>query len=591
MKIIRRLLVSIVLGLLAVATSAMGQVVQGQKISGRVEIARLQVPLPPGEWEFVQSRTGRASVDGMPSGAEWRSMYLVQTTPDGRFVASLWLQLPLTTSPSNNWTTTFCERKDTLYRDTLQGNSRVPDCLLVNHITRFWKTSPSDATDRFLWDWYRSRSIETPGTVLSAAIRLYRGGDYLSATFQLNPDLAGIPPAAEMDWTRSEWNPEQINKHPERQAFVEGFKSWALGMASAYRKVLHGQDNGQVQVAALPLPPSSSRLAAPGSSPTGASSTAAVLKPPAASTASIQVAAPPPPPVATAQPATDLRGEGSRPGNPPQPDSGASIGSVTRNAEALLAEMRGELERLRSERTKASMPSASKLTARALVIGNSKYASFGRLSNPSRDAAAIARKLESFGIPVDMVLDANRAELIRTLNEYSRKAAGAEMNILFYAGHGIQVEGTNYLIPVDMSADGITAGYVKLAGISLTAVMDYLPARTRIVFLDACRDNASVRNLVASRSAGASLGLAPVTVATGTLIAYATRDGATADDGDGANSPYTAALLKHLDTPADISLVLRDVRESVLRATGGRQEPWEYGSLMGGQIILPQLVR
>ena len=141
-----------------------------------------------------------------------------------------------------------------------------------------------------------------------------------------------------------------------------------------------------------------------------------------------------------------------------------------------------------------------------------------------------------------------------------------------------------------MRADGISAGYVKLAGISLQAALDYLPARTRIVFLDACRDNPAARSLALTRSA-AGIGLAPVAVSGGTLIAFATRDGSTAEDGVGANSPYTTALLQHLKNPEDIGIVLRRVRESVLRATKNRQEPWEYGSLVGGQLVISRLAR
>jgi hypothetical protein len=233
---------------------------------------------------------------------------------------------------------------------------------------------------------------------------------------------------------------------------------------------------------------------------------------------------------------------------------------------------------------------APKLSARALVIGNSRYRSFGVLANPGQDARAIAAKLRSYGIEVDLVLDAERDDMIHALNEYSRKAAGKDVNLLFYAGHGVQVEGVNYLIPVNMRADGISAGYIKLAGISLNAMLDYLPARTRLVFLDACRDNPASRQLSGTRS-GVSPGLAPVDAASGTLIAYATRDGATAGDGDGMNSPYTTALLQHLDQPLDISLVLRQVRQTVLRLTSGRQEPWEYGSLVGDQIVLPLMAR
>ena len=263
------------------------------------------------------------------------------------------------------------------------------------------------------------------------------------------------------------------------------------------------------------------------------------------------------------------------------------------SADELLKGVRKQLAELQEERRQSQLTNVSRvprLSARALVIGNGRYASFGRLKNPANDARAIAAKLQGFGIDVDLVLDAERDDLIRALNEYSVRAAGKDISILFYAGHGVQVEGTNYLIPVNMRADGVTSGYVKLAGISLNAALDYLPAKTKLVFLDACRDNAASRALVATRG-GASVGLAPVQAGSGTLIAYATRDGATADDGDGRNSPYTSALLQHLDTPDDVALMLRQVRQTVLRNTSGRQEPWEYGSLVGERIVLPLMSR
>ena len=235
-------------------------------------------------------------------------------------------------------------------------------------------------------------------------------------------------------------------------------------------------------------------------------------------------------------------------------------------------------------------PPTTRLTTRALVIGNGAYTNFGRLANSRNDAQAIAAKLQSFGIAVDLVLDADRDTLVKALNDYAAKATGQDVNILFYAGHGLQIEGINYLIPTNMRADGITAGYVKLNGIALNAVMDYMPASTRLVFLDACRDNPASRSLVASRSAG-SVGLAPVAAATGTLIAYATKEGAVAADGAGQNSPYTTALLRHLDAPLDISIVLRRVRQTVLQMTSNTQEPWEYGSLVGDQLILSLMAK
>lgn len=260
-------------------------------------------------------------------------------------------------------------------------------------------------------------------------------------------------------------------------------------------------------------------------------------------------------------------------------------------------QLRKELAALRQEiaegaRVRASSPAApGRPRVRALVIGNGNYRFFGRLANPVNDAKAIAQKLAGFGIDVQTVLDADRDSFIRSLNTYAERSAPGDIGILFYAGHGVQVDGINYLVPVNMQADGVSAGYLKLAGISLNDVIGYMPPTTRLIFLDACRDNPATRGLVATRSTSVGVGLAPVTAATGTLISYATRDGAVAEDGNGSNSPYTSALLQHLDVPLDIALVLRQVRQSVMRMTGNRQQPWEYGSLVGEQLILSQVAR
>jgi uncharacterized caspase-like protein len=232
----------------------------------------------------------------------------------------------------------------------------------------------------------------------------------------------------------------------------------------------------------------------------------------------------------------------------------------------------------------------NRLGARALVIGNGAYQHLGRLPNPRHDAVDIATKLRSFGIEVDLVLDADRNALVKALNDHQRKAEGLDVNILYYAGHGLQVGGVNYIAPVDMLADGISSGYVRLNAVALADTLEYLPARTRLVFLDACRDNPASRSLLATRSVVAP-GLAPMAATSGTLISYATRDGAVAEDGRGRNSPYTAALLKHLDAHEDIAVVLRRVRQTVMQATGNRQEPWEYGSLIGDRLVLPLLAR
>ena len=137
------------------------------------------------------------------------------------------------------------------------------------------------------------------------------------------------------------------------------------------------------------------------------------------------------------------------------------------------------------------------------------------------------------------------------------------------------------MLPIDLDLNDVSQA--PLQGVSLNSVVEqYLPGKTKLVFLDACRDNPLMQ--VASR--GVSKGLAPINVSEGTLIAYATKDGQVAQDGTGNNSPFTSALLAHIDDPEDIAVVLRKVRENVMLKTNGTQQPWEYGSLTGGALVL-----
>jgi hypothetical protein len=221
-------------------------------------------------------------------------------------------------------------------------------------------------------------------------------------------------------------------------------------------------------------------------------------------------------------------------------------------------------------------------TAHALVIGNAAYPGSGRLDNPVNDANAISQKLRSMGFIVTMVTDANRQRLVQAMAQFRRSAASADLSLLFYSGHGVQIFGTNYILPTDV--DQTDTAQATIQGVRLNEVIgNFMPGKTKIVFLDACRDNPLQRT--GDRSV--TKGLAPISVAEGTLISYATKDGQTAADGVGSkNSPFTQALLEHLSDPQDIGVVLRKVREKVMRATGGKQQPWEYGSLTGGELVL-----
>ncbi|MFM7849728.1 MAG: TonB family protein [Rubrivivax sp.] len=248
-----------------------------------------------------------------------------------------------------------------------------------------------------------------------------------------------------------------------------------------------------------------------------------------------------------------------------------------------------ESERIAVEARERARPSPPPPTAaptirsaHALVIGNAAYPGSGRLDNPVNDATAISQKLRAMGFTVTTVTDANRQRLVQAMSQFRRTAASAEVSLFFYSGHGVQVFGKNYMLPTDVDQTDVAQATIQ--GVSLNEVVEnFLPGKTKLVFLDACRANPLQRT--GDRSV--SRGLAPIAVAEGTLIAYATKDGQVASDGTGQrNSPFTQALLEHLSDPADIAVVLRKVREKVMRATGGRQQHWEYGSLKGGELVL-----
>jgi formylglycine-generating enzyme required for sulfatase activity len=197
--------------------------------------------------------------------------------------------------------------------------------------------------------------------------------------------------------------------------------------------------------------------------------------------------------------------------------------------------------------------------------------------------------LRKAGFDAEVKLDLGRDAMRRALRDFSDKVHDADIALVFYAGHGIEVKGDNYLIPVDAVLERDID--VEDETVPLARVFQMLEPvkRLRLVILDACRDNPfapAMKRTIAGRSIGRGLAQVEVTT-TDTLLAYAAKAGSVALDGQGGNSPYTSALLKHLTTPSlDVTLALRRVRDEVLRSTGGKQEPFFYGSLGGAEIAL-----
>ncbi|WP_371324032.1 caspase family protein [Dechloromonas sp. ZY10] len=219
----------------------------------------------------------------------------------------------------------------------------------------------------------------------------------------------------------------------------------------------------------------------------------------------------------------------------------------------------------------------------ALVIGNSAYRS-GALANPKNDAVAIAEAMRRQGFTVHLHTDASKAEIDRLLRQLSSQSDQAAVVALFYAGHGVQVNGFNYLVPVDASPQNerdLKRDLVKLDDI----IDDMGNARVKLVFFDACRDNPLARSF----SRGASRGLAAPVEASGTLISFATKHGNVALDGEGRHSPYTEALLHEIREADGIEIeqLLRRIQQRVKKSTQGQQEPWRYGSLDGDFFLRP----
>ena len=225
----------------------------------------------------------------------------------------------------------------------------------------------------------------------------------------------------------------------------------------------------------------------------------------------------------------------------------------------------------------------------ALVVGNSTYAHIGRLPNPDNDARDISAALRRLGFEVTTEFDADRVELTEALRAFTRRSAGADVSLVFYAGHGIEMDGVNYLVPVDARLERDVD--VRFETVTVDDLLvSTSGASLRLVLLDACRNNPLARSMqrtAATRtvSGGSFADLNEDLLGDETLVAYAAAAGTTAADGRGRNSPYTAALLSHLETSLEIGLLFRRVRAQVLAATNGAQRPHEYHSLVGEHYL------
>lgn len=232
----------------------------------------------------------------------------------------------------------------------------------------------------------------------------------------------------------------------------------------------------------------------------------------------------------------------------------------------------------------------------ALVIGISGYQEVPRLTNPANDAAAVSGLFKQAGFDViEQGRDLGIADMRKAIRQFSETSRDADIAVVYYAGHGIEVDGVNYLVPVDAKLKSDFD--VEDETISLDRILRALDSakRLKLVILDACRDNPFLKTMkrsIGTRSVGR--GLAKIEPAmSDTLVAYAAKAGAVAIDGDGQNSPFATALVKYIAEPGlDLRIAFGRVRDDVVKSTGNRQEPFVYGSLGGDTVALvPQAAK
>ncbi|HLG83530.1 MAG TPA: caspase family protein [Bradyrhizobium sp.] len=237
----------------------------------------------------------------------------------------------------------------------------------------------------------------------------------------------------------------------------------------------------------------------------------------------------------------------------------------------------------------AAVPASADGRRVALVIGNGAYKTVPALPNPANDAADIAAVLRRLGFAVTLLTNASFEEMRRGLIALGRDAADADMAAVFFAGHGMEINGENWLIPVDAELQKDTDAANEAIGLGSVMLQVSNTRSLGLVILDACRNNpfaAKMRRSLSLRAADRG-GLGRIEPVGNVLVAYAARDGTTALDGDGRNSPFTTALLHNIETPGvEVTFMFRSVRDDVMEATANEQQPFVYGSLSRKAIYL-----
>jgi hypothetical protein len=244
----RKTMISVAVAVACVAAagpSLAREPAKGEAVSSTLEIGKLQVALPPGLWNVVAEHDGRAaSSDGIPNGAMYKGYYLVQFDQAKRFIGSFYVRATTEPGKAIQWRDKTCQREDTLFRATLGDAAHADDCLLMNHLVRFFQAQPRDRVEREVWKWMQGNEVKAPKTVLQVQERLFKGSEYLWVDYTVNPELVDFVPSTVADWRESEWHPNFVKTDPERKEYIEHLKTWALANAKVHQAELRDNDKG-----------------------------------------------------------------------------------------------------------------------------------------------------------------------------------------------------------------------------------------------------------------------------------------------------------------------------------------------------------
>jgi hypothetical protein len=226
----------------------------GEEAIGSIALGKRSIALPPGKWTVIAESVADARLDGVSRGGGGiKSQYLLQTDAQKNFVAGINVRTTLSSVAASSWTDTTCDKKDTLHRDTLDGNFKFPACFLINHFVGFWQGgAPENKYNLAIWNWFKTNEIKLPKTAIFAANSKHFAGDFMVMTVWLNPDIAGIKPDDKTVWNESGWHPGLINTSPEKIAYIQEVKKWGESLIQNTRSSVLDGSPKQASLPKLP---------------------------------------------------------------------------------------------------------------------------------------------------------------------------------------------------------------------------------------------------------------------------------------------------------------------------------------------------